>query len=97
MEKYMEQVIINPVKNLSIDELNTLMMAINSNFEVVKVKGKIVKDLKTKWSDLHRNCLNYAFFNHSTITKDYPKMKSRTYGDIVKIMINEECNERLKK
>lgn len=84
----------NPVKNLSLEELNKFLEAINSNFSVITNKGENVIDLHTKWSDLYNDCIKYAYFNHEKITENYPKMINRNYGQIVKIMINEELEKQ---
>lgn len=90
----MKIVSTNPIKTLSVEELNQFLEAIKSNFSVVTIKGEVVKDLHTKWWDLHEQCLKYAYWNHERITKGYPKMENRSYGDIIKIMINEELKQR---
>lgn len=84
----------NPVKTLSVDELNEFLEAINKNFSVITIKGEVVQDLHTRWFDLHTNCLRYAYLNHEFITEKYPKMEDRSYGDIIKIMIQEELKLR---
>jgi hypothetical protein len=84
----------NPVKPLSVDELNEFLEAINKNFCVITIKGEVVQDLHTRWWDLHTNCLRYAYLNHEFITEKYPKMEDRSYGDIIKIMIQEELKLR---
>jgi hypothetical protein len=90
----MKIVSTNPIKTLSVEELNQFLEAIESNFSVVKIKGEVVKDLHTIWWDLHEQCLKYAYWNHERITEKYPKMENRSYGDIIKIMINEELQTR---
>lgn len=90
----MEIVSTNPVKTLSVEELNKFLEAIDKYFSVVKIKDEVVEDLHTIWRDLHAQCLRYAYLNHETITKGYPKMENRNYGDIIKIMINEELKLR---
>jgi hypothetical protein len=90
----MDIVSTNPVKTLSVEELHKFMEAIESNFSVVKIKGEIKEDLHTRWWDLNEQCLKYAYWNHERITKDYPKMENRSYGDIIKIMIKEELETR---
>jgi hypothetical protein len=90
----MDIVSTNPVKTLSVEELHKFMEAINKNFSVVTIKGEIKEDLHTRWWDLNEQCLKYAYWNHERITKDYPKMENRSYGDIIKIMIKEELETR---
>ena len=90
----MEKISTNPIKTLSVEELNQFLEAIKSNFSVLTIKGEVVNDLHTKWCDLHEQCLKYAYWNHERITKNYPKMENRSYGDIIKIMINEELEQR---
>jgi hypothetical protein len=90
----METFSTNPVKTLSVDELNEFLEAINKNFKVVKNLGSMDIDLHTRWFDLHTNCLRYAYLNHEFITEKYPKMEDRSYGDIIKIMIQEELKTR---
>lgn len=90
----MKKVIENPVKVLSIEELSTFKIAIDKNFSTKEKHGEIIEDNHTIWWDLYTQCLNYAYHNHLEITKDYPKMESRTYGDMVIIMINEELEKR---
>jgi hypothetical protein len=90
----MQKISTNPIKTLSVEELNQFLEAIKSNFSVLTIKGEVVKDLHTKWWDLHEQCLKYAYWNHERITKNYPKMENRSYGDIIKIMINEELETR---
>jgi hypothetical protein len=85
----------NPLKTLSLQELNTFMMAIKSNFRVVKVKEDVMEDLHTRWFDLHTNCLRYVYMNHENITKEYPKMEDRTNDDVIEIMIIQELNEKM--
>lgn len=90
----MEIVSTNPVKTLSVEELNKFLEAIDSHFSVITNKGEDVIDLHTRWWDLYNDCIKYAYWNHETITKGYPKMENRNYGDIIKIMINEELQMR---
>jgi hypothetical protein len=84
----------NPLYSLTKDELNQFRKAIDKNFIVIKVKEKITEDYETKWLELHSHCLKYAYWNYKTITKGYPEnVGKRTYGDIVKIMINQELKK----
>ena len=46
--------------------------------------------MKTRWWDLHQECLKYAFDNHREITEGYPEMRDRNFGDVVIIMIKEK-------
>jgi hypothetical protein len=85
----------NPLKTLSVQELNIFMMAIKSNFRVVKVKDDVMEDLHTRWFNLHTNCLRYVYMNNENITKEYPKMEDRTNGDVIEIMIIQELNEKM--
>ena len=84
----------NPLYSLTKDELNQFRKAIDKNFIVIKVKEKITEDYETKWLELHSQCLKYAYWNYKTIIKGYPEnVGKRTYGDIVKIMINQELKK----
>lgn len=84
----------NPVKNLSFEELNKFLEAINSNFSVITNKGENVIDLHTIWWNLYNDCIKYAYVNHEKITENYPKMINRNFREIVKIMINEELENQ---
>ena len=101
----MIEVSTNPLVNMTLEELNIFLIAIDRNFSVKEVKGEVVEDYKTRWSKLYDDCLKYAYWNHEIITKDYPFMGEkkqghirpfesdrveRTFGDIVKIMINKQ-------
>lgn len=92
----MEKVNINPLKTLSFNELVQFKEAIDSNFKVTEIDGEIVYDMKTRWWDLHQECLKYAFDNHKEITAgygnvvDYSSDEGITFGDIVIIMIKEK-------
>lgn len=91
----MTEVSTNPLRTLNKDELNEFRKAIDTNFRTVEVKGEYVEDYRTGWSELHSQCVKYAYWNHKTITIGYPEnIGNRTYGDIVKIMINEELQRR---
>lgn len=91
----MEKVSTNPLVPLTKEELFEFRKAIDKNFGTVKVKGVIKEDYHTRWSELHSHCVKYAYWNHKQITLGYPQnMEERTYGDIVKIMINEELIRR---
>ena len=91
----MQEVSTNPLKTLDKDELNEFRNAIDKNFGTLEVKGRIIEDYHKKWSELHSQCVKYAYWNHKTITIGYPEnIDNRTYGDIVKIMINEELQRR---
>ena len=99
----------NPLEPLNYDELSTLLIAIGKNFSIKEVKGEVVEDFKTKWWDIHTDCLNYAYNHHESITKDYPQgevmvghynpfsseKNNRTFGDIVKIMIYQEMDKKV--
>jgi hypothetical protein len=88
-----ENVSTNPLETLSVEELNKFIEAIDEHFSVVTIKDEVVKDLHTRWWDLHSQCLKYAFWNHLEITEGYPEMSERSYGDIVKIMIIEQIKK----
>jgi N-acetylneuraminic acid mutarotase len=89
----MEIVSTNPLVNLTLEELNLFKLAIYKNFQVTTIEGEIKEDLKTRWSYLYNDCLQYSYLNHLTITKGYPKTEEITYGDIVQIMINKEIEK----
>ena len=86
----MEKVNINPLETLSSNELVQFKEAIDSNFRVTEIDGEIQYDMKTRWWDLHQECLKYAFDNHREITEGYPEMRDRNFGDVVIIMIKEK-------
>jgi hypothetical protein len=89
----MNKISTNPLANLTLEELNLFQNAIDKNFQVTTINGEIKEDLHTRWSDLNEQCLKYAYWNHERITKDYPKMENRSYGDIIRIMINQEIEK----
>jgi len=89
----MQIVSTNPLVNLTKEELDTFLLAIDKNFQVTTIKGEVKEDLKTRWSSLYNDCLQYSILNHFTIMKDYPKSEERTYGDIVKIMIHQQIEK----
>ena len=90
----MQQLSTNPLINLTLEELNTFLIAIDKNFQVTTIKGEIKEDLETRWSNLYDNCVKYAYWNHEKITEGYPKMEERTFGHKVKIMILKEIDKR---
>ena len=89
----MEIVSTNPLFNLTLEELNLFKLAIDKNFQVTTIKGEVKEDLKTRWSSLYNDCLQYSYLNHFTIMKGYSKTEERTYGDIVQIMINKKIEK----
>ena len=89
----MNKISTNPLANLTLEELNLFQNAIDKNFQVTTINGEIKEDLHTRWWDLNEQCLKYAYWNHERITKDYPKMENRSYGDIIRIMINQEIEK----
>ena len=56
----MQEVSTNPLKTLDKDELNQFRNAIDRNFGTLEVKGKIIEDYHTRWSELHSQCVKYA-------------------------------------
>ena len=91
----MKKTSTNPLVNLTLEELNLFQIAIKSNFSVIEIKGQVVEDLKTRWSALYDDCLKYCYLNHETITKDYPKMENRNFGNIVTILILQEMDKKV--
>jgi|688.fasta_scaffold686442_2 hypothetical protein len=90
----MKKVSTNPLINLTIEELNTFLLAIDNNFSIITIKGEVKEDLHTKWWDIYGDCLQYAYWNHKTITQYYPKDEDRTYVDIIKLMIYQEIDKK---
>jgi hypothetical protein len=89
----MTQISTNPLVNLTIEELNLFKIAMKSNFQVTIINGEVKEDLQTRWSALYDDCIKYCYLNHETITKGYPKMEERTFGNIVEIMINQQIEK----
>ena len=89
-----EKVSTNPLKTLSVEELNEFREAIDTNISIIERENKFKEDLYKKWWDLHTQCLKYAYWNQEIITKNYPNIENKNYGDIIKIMINEELKQR---
>jgi nitric oxide synthase oxygenase domain/subunit len=92
----MKKVSTNPIVNLSKDELEKFLQAIDENFVFVTIKDEVVEDWRTKWWDLYNECIKYAYWNHLEITESYPEDSERTYSDIVKIMIQDLIKLRIK-
>lgn len=91
----MTEVSTNPLRTLTKEELNEFRNAIDNNFRIVEVQIVCIQECHIIWSELHTQCVKYAYWNHKTITLGYPEnIGNRTYGDIVKIMINEELQRR---
>lgn len=87
----MRKVSTNPLVPLTKEELYEFRKAIDKNFKTVEIKGEIKEDYHTRWYELYSQCVKYAYWNYKEITVGYPQnIEERTYGDIVKIMINEE-------
>jgi hypothetical protein len=91
----MKKISTNPLTNLTLEELNLFQIAIKSNFSIIEIKGQVVEDLKSRWSALYDDCIKYCYLNHETITKDYPKMQERTFGNIVTILILQEMDKKV--
>ena len=91
----MKKISTNPLVNLTLEELNVFQTAIKCNFQVTTIDGELKEDLHTRWSALYDDCLKYCYLNHETITKGYPKMEERTFGNIIQILINKELDEKM--
>jgi len=78
------------LEKLTKDELNQFRLAIDKNFEVTTNTEKVITDYYSRWFDLYNKCLKYSYLNNKEITNGYPVMENRTFGDMVKIMINEQ-------
>lgn len=83
----MLEVSTNPLRTLNKDELNEFRQAIDKD-------SKESENIDERWSELHSQCVKYAYWNHKTILIGYPENKDRTFGDVIKIMINEEMQRR---
>lgn len=84
------------LENLTKDELNQFRKAIDKNFEVIVLedKEKTIIDYYSVWFDLYNKCLKYSYIHNKEITNGYPVMENRTYGDMVKIMINQQLKKK---
>lgn len=91
----MKKVSTNPLINLTIEELNTFLFAVDNNFSVITIEGELKEDLHTKWLDLYNDCVKYAYWNHEKIMEGFAKMEEKNYGDIVKIMIYKELDKKV--
>ncbi len=82
------------LEKLTKDELNQFRIAIDKNFEVILNTEKVITDYYSVWFDLYNKCLKYSYLHKAEITNGYPVMENRTYGDMVKIMINEQLKTK---
>ena len=57
-------------------------------------KEKTIIDYYSVWFDLYNKCLKYSYLHKEEITNGYPVMENRTFGDIVKIMINQQLKTK---
>jgi hypothetical protein len=84
---------ISPILSLSLQELNTLKLAISKNFLVVGEKGIVIEDFRTKWFDIYQHFIKYLVNNHEEIVKEvritWANEKEMTYGRIAEILIDK--------
>jgi len=63
----MEKISTNPLKSLTLDELNEFIITYEGNFKFLEVEEVKIKNSKGRWWQIYYDCVQYAYWNNETI------------------------------